>query len=58
MHACRERCLAGTDRNGFAAAVRGGTDELVRERFMTRDDADKLMKVAETGDVLKKLITR
>ena len=43
-----------TDQKGFAAAVRKGTDELMRERFMIQADADKLVKAAESGDVLKK----
>ena len=42
------------DQNGFVTAVRGGTNDLVRERFMTKEDADKLIKAAETTDVLKK----
>ena len=44
------------DWNGFVTAVRGGTNELVRERFMIREDADKLVKAAETDDVLEKAL--
>jgi hypothetical protein len=38
---------------GFVSAVRRAADELVRERFMLKEDADKFIRAAAESDVLK-----
>ena len=39
--------------NGFVGAVREAAKQLVRERFMTKQDADKLVNGAAASDVLR-----
>jgi hypothetical protein len=41
------------DANSLSDAVRRASDELVRERFMTKEDADKFLSGASAGDLLR-----
>ncbi len=42
-----------TDHRGYVEAVRRATAELVRERFLLAEDAERFVREAETGDVLR-----
>ena len=42
-----------TDNNGFSNAVRKAANELVDERFMLKQDAEKLLKGAAASDILR-----
>ena len=41
------------DHRGYVDAVRRATDELVRERFLLPEDAERYVESAETSDVLR-----
>ena len=41
------------DRNGFVSAARQAANDLVRERFMIPEDADKLIKATEASDAVR-----
>ncbi len=42
-----------TDRNGLSSAVRNASEELVKERFMLKEDADKFLSEAATASALR-----
>ena len=42
-----------TDHQGYVDAVMKATEELVQERFLLQEDADRLIRTAEASDVLR-----
>jgi hypothetical protein len=42
-----------TNHQGYVEAVRHATSDLVRERFLLAEDAERFIQQAETGDVLR-----
>ena len=42
-----------TNHQGYVEAVRRATSELVRERFLLAEDAERFIRQAETGNVLR-----
>ena len=44
---------ASTDHRGYVEAVTQATADLVRERFLREEDAERLVRTAEASNVLR-----